>query len=933
MRRLDPERWRILSPQLDAGLEMSGADRRRWLASIRMGDPSLADDLQALLEECDALHETDFLADSLRLTGSVSGRLSGRPSGQTSLSASPLSASSRERGRADEASLAGQSVGDYTLIAPIGYGGMGTVWLARRNDGRFEGHAAVKLLNGSLVGRAGEQRFKREGTILARLAHPSIAHLIDAGVSPGGRPYLVLEYVKGEPIDRYCDDRRLDLHARIRVFLDVLMAVAHAHANLVVHRDIKPSNVLVRTDDSDGTLGSPGRPGSPRVALLDFGIAKLLEQDPDAAAAMRLTQESGWALTPAFAAPEQLTGGAITTATDVYALGVLLYLLLCGQHPAGSTFRSPAELIAAIVDTNPPRPSDALTRKPIAGHEGGESDEGRAASEGGEASGGDEAGEDVVAAAAKRSSTPDRLRRALKGDLDTIVTTALKKDPRERYASVTALADDLRNYLAQRPIRARPDTWTYRTATFVRRHARSVAAAAGITLLLASLTAYHTARLATERDRARREAEKAALEAGKAAKVSELLTGLLTGADPFATRETRGEPTVRMVLDAGAARVQQELIGQPELQAEMLTVIGRVYQRLALHDKAQPLLEQALAVGRRAVGPDHLRVAQSLNDLGVLLGAKGDYAAAIAALEESLAMRRRLLGEEHKDVAVTLVELGRAYQDRGWSERAEPLFRTALAIRRKVFGEMHRETATSLSELGLLLWGRGDLTGADALLRQCLTITRQVLPDDHAELSSSIHNVALVTQARGDHAAAETMFRQSLAIDRKAVGAHHPTNALTLNNLSHSLREQGEHDEAADALEEAMRITRSTRGAEHPEMAMLMVNRARVHLARGDAKAAEPLLARALRIRRRAFPEDDWRIAVTKSILGQSLTVLARYREAEALLVDADRVLNDAPSRQDQAKANIRRLVALYEAWDRPEAAAIYRTRSVEAVR
>jgi eukaryotic-like serine/threonine-protein kinase len=879
MPRLDPDRWRLLTPHLDAALELTGLERAHWLASLRARDPALADELHPLIAEYEALEREGFIADV--------------PEPPAEPSAPPVPD--------DGGTLVGQTVGAYTLTSYIGHGGMGTVWLGRRSDGRFEGLAAVKLLNAALVGRAGEERFTREGTILARLAHPSIAHLIDAGVFRGGQPYLVLEYVQGESIDRYCDDRRLDLHARIHLFLDVLAAVGHAHANLVVHRDIKPSNVLVRTDDVEGGLHAP------RVKLLDFGIAKLLERDPDSDASIQVTNESGFALTPAFAAPEQLTGGAVTTSTDVYALGVLLYLLLGGQHPAGEGHRSPADLIANVVDNDAPRLSDAIARPRVE-------------------SAADSATDRAVAIAGRRSTTPDRLRRALRGDLDTIVATALKKDPRERYPSVTAFATDLRNYLARRPISARPDTWTYRTATFARRHARGVAAATGVVLLVAGLIAFYTTRLAIEGERARLESERARFEAEKSAKVTELLIGLMTGADPYATRETRGEPTVRALLDAGPARVQKELAGHPELQAEILTVIGRIYQRLGLHDKARPLLEQGLGLARRTMGADHVRVAQSLNDLGVLLRDKSDYRAAIAALEEALAIRRRRLGDEHKDVAVTLVELGRAHAESGHLDRAEPLFRSALAIRRRVFGEVHRDTATSLSSVGLLLWERGNLAGAESHLRQAMTITRKVLPDDHPDLSSSINNVGLIVQARGDYAAAEALFRQSLAIDRQTVGEQHVNVVLALNNLSHPLREQGRYVEAAAALDKAIAIARSIRGDDHPTMAMVMVNRARVHLARGEARAAAPLLERALLIRQRAFREDDWRVAVTKSFLGEALTTLARHQEAEALLVDAHRVLKDVDARRKEAQTNVTRLIALYEAWGRPDRAAAYRS-------
>jgi serine/threonine-protein kinase len=344
------------------------------------------------------------------------------------------------------AGLAGQTLGPYTLISQIGQGGMGSVWLARRSDGRFERQAAVKFVNIALAGRATEERFKREGSILGRLTHPHIADLLDAGVSSDGQPYLILEYVDGEAIDQYCDEHKLDVDARVRLFLDVLAAVAHAHANLIVHRDIKPSNVLVRKDG--------------QVKLLDFGIAKLLEDEGSSAAATQLTLEGGGALTPQFAAPEQVTGGAVTTATDVYALGVLLYLLLTGQHPAGPGPHSPARLVKAITETEPLRPSDTTSTA------------------------------NAENLAEKRATTADKLHRLLRGDLDTIIVKALKKNPQERYASVTGFADDLQRYLKHEPISARPDALAYRTAKFLRRHRTVVTlTAAAVVLVIGSLSA------------------------------------------------------------------------------------------------------------------------------------------------------------------------------------------------------------------------------------------------------------------------------------------------------------------------------------------------------------------------------------------------------------------------------------------------------------
>jgi len=845
MPSLSPDRWRAVSPYLDEALEMAQEERAAWLASIRARDAALAADLRFLLGELEAVHESRFLERPVPLP-----------------SHTPLTVS-----------LAGQTLGAYRLVSRIGQGGMGTVWLAERCDGRFEGRAAIKLLNIALMGHEGEERFRREGHILARLTHPHIAHLVDAGVSPTGQPYLVLEHVDGQSIDRYCHEHALGVEARLRLFLDVLEAVAHAHANLIVHRDIKPGNVFVRVDG--------------QVKLLDFGIAKLLEGDPAwgdprAAEASTLTR-SGGALTPEYAAPEQVTGGQVTTATDVYALGVLLYVLLSGQHPVGPAVESPVDLLRAIVDTEPRRVSDAVVGRT-------------------------ETPERLTEHAARCGTTPGRLRRRLQGDLDTIIAKALKKHAPDRYASVTALADDLRRALRHEPISARPDTLRYRTVMFVRRHVRGVVTAAAVVLLLGMMTGFYTTRLATERDRAR-------LEAEKAAKVSELLTGLLTGADPYATRATRGEPTVRGLLDAGAERVQEALVGQPEVQAEISTVMGRVYRRLGVYDKARLLLEQALAIGRPVFGPEHERLAQSLNDLGVLLSEMGDYAAAGQNLEQALSMRRKLLGREHADVAITLVELGRVYQDQGFNQRAEPLQREALDIRQKLFGHEHREVATSLSDLASVLRLNGDLSGAESLLRQCLEINRKTLGEDHANTFLTLHDLALIPGGRGDYSAAESQLRQALVLGRKALGDKHPYVAAALNNLSRTSLEQGRYDEAAAILRDALNIAVPVLGSEHPLTGIYKINLASVHLARRDAGEAEALLRQALQVRarapgivpsrRRTFPEDDWSVGATKSLLGATLTALARYDEAEAVLLDAHRDLAAAPrqNREGQAAA------------------------------
>ena len=844
------ERWWLASPHLDYLLELSAAERQGYLAEVAHEDAALAVDLELLLAEERALRDESYLEHD----------------------AQDLLA---------ESHLVGQVFGAYALVEPLGSGGMGSVWLARRSDGHFEGTAAVKLLSAALLGAEGAARFRREGTILARLKHPHIAQLIDAGVSQVGQPYLVLEYVPGEPIDRWCDHRALDVASRVRLFLDVLAAVAYAHSNLVVHRDLKPSNVMVSTEG--------------RVKLLDFGIAKLLEGECEDGPPTPVTQAAGRAFTPAFAAPEQVLGERATAATDVYALGALLYLLLAGRHPAGPPGTPAAALLRAILETAPDRPSDVVHDPRAAPAEA------------------------LLATASQRASTPERLRRELRGDLDTIVAKALKKRPEERYASVTALAEDLRRYLAQEPILARPDSLAYRASKFVRRNARSLAAAAAAVLALVAVVAFYGNRLADERDRER-------LAAQKAAKVSAFLTGLLSNADPFEAAD-RQEPTVRSLLDLGATRVQKDLATQPELQREMLTLWGRIYERRGAYERALPLLHQAVALGRRTLGRSR-ELAQSLNDLGVAQRQKAEWDAARATLEEALAMRRQVLGAEHPEVAVTESELGRVLLDQGRLDEAEAHFRSALGLRRKVLGPAEHDTATSMSDLGLLLREKGDLAGAEALFRETLVVTRKTRGPHHPDVATSLANVAQSVNER-DPAAAEPMFRQALAIGQASLGRDHPRNAQRLVYLAGALRLEGKLAEAEARGEEALAISRPALGRDHPTVARQEVGLARVYLDQGRPAAARTLLLHVLAVQRKSYAADDWRLGATESLLGAAETRLSRFAEAEPYLLHAFELLPATPDSEApkarEARDNLSRLVALYQAWGRPEKVALYR--------
>jgi serine/threonine protein kinase len=455
---------------------------------------------------------------------------------------------------AEEESLAGTMVGRYRIVRELGRGGMAVVYLAERADGQFRQEVALKLLSAGLVASHVGRRFDRERQILAHARHPGVARLLDGGAGPSGRPYLVMEYVDGRPIDRYCDEERLTLEARLDLFLQVARVVEDAHRNLIVHRDIKPSNILVT--------------GEGHAKLLDFGIAKLLDPEATSSGEAPVSGSAIRLMTPAYASPEQVRGNPVTTASDTYQLGLLLYILLTGRFPYDLGDGDPAERMRAIVQREPLRPSSAAS-----------------APEGWSPPGQDPRTPGEIAYA--RGTTASRLRGALSGDLDAILCRALGKEPESRYGSVAQLIEDIQQYKEGRTVTARPDTWAYRTGKLIRRHAAVFATAAIAALLVLALGLVYTSSLTKERDRAQ-------LEAAREARVSEFLRTL------FDAPPGSGPRTPREVLDRAAARVDLELKGEPEVQSDLLALLSGMYKDLGLHAEAQALQAKSEALGSNA---------------------------------------------------------------------------------------------------------------------------------------------------------------------------------------------------------------------------------------------------------------------------------------------------------------------------------------------
>jgi serine/threonine-protein kinase len=736
---------------------------------------------------------------------------------------------------------------------------MGAVYVAERADDQYRKRVALKLIRRGLDEPHLVRRFLEERQILASLDHPNIARLLDGGVSDEGLPWFAMEYVEGLPIDRYCDAHRLPIDRRLRLFIDVCEAVQYAHRNLVVHRDLKPSNVLV-TEAGE-------------VKLLDFGIARLLEGGE----AMGLTQTGLRLMTPEYASPEQVRGERVSTASDVYALGVLLYELLTGHRPHRSAGRNPHEIERSIIEEEPESPSSMI--------------HGREA-----------------ATAEARSTTPERLRRCLRGDLDTIVLTAMQKGPERRFGTAEQMGADIRRHLDGLPVRARRDTWRYRAFKFVRRHPVGVAAASAFVLLLAGFTLMsevQSARTAAERD--------------KAEQLAGFLVDLLRAPDPYLGQ---GDSlTVRELLDRAVERIDRELADQPELRADLLVVMGRSYEGLGLLDQSRRVLESAIALRRNTTG-EVLGRDQIL--LGEVALQQGDFAMAESLGRASLSTSRRTYGEGHPNVASHLVFLGKVLSGTGRWDEAESLFREAVAIQRTQLPDSVLALTGALTSLSHLRWLQGDPDEAEALHREALALARATLGEEHAAVARLYVGLGRLLHERGDPSA-ENVLRHGLETLRQGAGDNHPDIATGMTYLAEILANRGDLAPA----ESLYRTALATQLRAHPSgsqfSALALAGLGRVVLDRGDAAGAEPLLREAIAWHeKKASPV--WQYAGELRRLGTSLAAQGRHSEAEPFLLrslDARRA--QWGERHDLTLDSVRALVALYEAWGKPERAREYR--------
>jgi eukaryotic-like serine/threonine-protein kinase len=747
-----------------------------------------------------------------------------------------LDATSRDRRR----SIVGRIVGNYKLVSVLGHGGTGTVYLGERADRQYSAQVAVKIVDTATVHGELGMRFRAERQILASLNHANIARLLDAGETPEGQPYLVMEYVHGEPLDRYCDRQQLDVRARLQLFLEICAAVQYAHQNLIVHRDLKPANILVTSE------------GTPK--LLDFGIAKLLDSG-DAAAVLALTRMNDRLLTPEYASPEQILGRPVTTASDVYALGVVLYELLTGLRPyTVPASASQLELERSICVSDPQRPSSAVRRAMETGPVQDQSE--------------------IGAIALARGLTPEKLQRRLTGDIDAIIMRTLRKEPHHRYGSVEQLAVDIRRYLTREPVAARQGNWLYYSQRFMRRHAFGVSAGAAFIIFIVAFAvtmSIQTQRIARERDRAAQEGE-------RAEQVSQFMLEVFSAADPVTNK---GETiTATQLLENAGRRIRANLGEQPEVRARLLEAIGQAFRRQGHYGRSISYLEDALRLRRQISGSTGDRTANVLAELAIATRQAGDLTGSDRMLQQALGM-----AERNSDVyARLLTNLGRVEMQSGDLAGAEKHFRESLALNRELHGGNDPEVASVLMDLSAVYMWHDDLRSAEAAISEAVNIFAATLHPRHPDRVLAKGHLAQVLLLQGRVEEAGPKFEESLVEQRDLYGNDSEQVASVLDNLAKVRRAQGKLVEAEDYARQALAASVNSTGADHFATAYLRTSLAALLVLRGKYDEAETQIKGSLDSYAKTLPPDHQYVAASEYVLGEVYLQTNRLTEAEAVL-------------------------------------------------
>ena len=819
---LSPEKWQDVKALLEAALDLAPADRLTFLQAL--GDEDVRHEAQRLLAEYE--QAGSFLSmPALTLESGLK----------------PTKDKDMERGEA-----AGTIIDRYRLQQKIGEGGMGEVWLAEQKE-PVRRRVALKLIKAGMNSREVIARFESERQALALMDHPAIAKVLDAGSTPEGAPYFVMEYVAGVPITTYCDNHKLSTRERLELFIHVCEGVQHAHQKAIIHRDLKPSNILV--SDVDGRA-------APKI--IDFGVAKALAQK--LTADTMFTRVGALVGTPEYMSPEQAnsSGEDIDTRTDVYSLGIILYELLAGVPPLDLRKIAFEEFLRRLREDEPPKPSTKIrTQDPATSTD----------------------------VARKRQTEPLALARQMRGDLDSIALKALEKDRSRRYGSPSDFAADIGRYLKNEAVLAVPPSAAYRARKFARRHRAALIAACAFALVLIAAAAVSI-----------RQGIRANREAAVAQAVNDFLQNDLLAQASAASQSgprTKPDPELkgRAVLDRAAARIAGKFDREPEVEASIRDTMGEAYLGLGVYHEGWTQLERALELHRRALGAADPKTLRTMSRLGRTVLLQFNYGEAEKLFGQTLEISRRVLGAEHPDTLYCMSNLAEVYRAQARYVQAEALNRRTLEIQRRVFASEAPATLISMNDLAIVYEAEGKYAEAEALQIQELDMHRRILGPDHPDTLMAMNNLAIDYKDQGKYTQAEVLYSRALEIQRRLLGPEHPDTLLSMNNLANDYDAQGKYAKAEALRIQELEIKRRVLGAEHPRTLMSMNNLADSYGALGKYTEAETLHRQTLEINRRVLGAEHTQTLVSMHNLADDYTAAGKYARAEVLYLETLKIV------------------------------------------
>lgn len=808
---MDQQEWKKVNNIVDTALELDGEERTTFIKEQCAGNKELRYKVTELLKSIEQSDTEDFLEATEAFPAYLAADLSDNDDQEHA------------------SSLVGETIDQYHIKKVIGHGGMGSVFLADRADDAYQGEVALKIMRQGMDTPSNIARFERERNILAKLDHPNIARLLDGGVTDAGLPYLVMEYVDGISLFEYCDKKNLPVEQRLDLFKEVCRAVRHAHQNAVIHRDLKPSNILI-TDDGN-------------VKVLDFGIAKLVETK-DSKTTQFQTRTGARMLTYGYAAPEQIEGQPVTTSTDAYSLGILLYELLCGVHPFDLEDKNLTNIEQLIREQTPYTLSRRFDNLPK---------------------------DQQKRLARRRNTTVSSLLNTLKGDLEAIVMKALRKESESRYRSAGNMLEDLERREQNLPVIARKDTVRYKVGKFVRRHKNGIAVTVGVLLLIVGLTAFYTWQIAEERN-------KAQLEAEKANTVTAYMVDLFKASDPS---YTKGDTiTARQLLRTGEQTVQS-LKKQPAVQSELLHVLGNIYGELSYNKKADSLISRALTITKKIQRTDRPKLASIYFDLAFNKLVRGKYNSSKNHLEQAINIQKDIFGQNSIQIGKSLSLLAQVQASKGQLDSASHFIQDAHSIFKSKNDTNSDAYFEMLDRQIDVLIERGNYKKAEKVSIKALKKSEQVFDSPHPKISNRISDAARVLERLEQFARAESLYLKKITMDKKLYGERHLNTVTAINNLA-GLYYYSENLQQSDSLyKKAYRLMTDIYTKNHPSAVSILYNRANLKKDIGKYDEAEKMYKQILTADRKKFGKNHPHVASDLYALGVMYKEQNRYQIAE----------------------------------------------------